>query len=578
MKRILSAALVLAVLMTLLPLGASAAQGGKLAALTFDDGPDPRDTPVLLDGLAQRGVKVTFFLQGQWVQWYPKVARRAYEEGHEIGCHSWDHPELTGLSESEIRSQFEKSYREMAAFCGESADYLVRVPYGSHNATVRRIIDRPLIQWNVDTRDWESLNAYSVRDAILRDIRDGAIILLHDIHRTSVDGVLMAIDILLEEGWEFVTVSELYRRRGVEMTNGAVHYNCRSTGIDLGPIPAPTFSCRETGSGVEVTVRSESDAPVYYTTDGSWPNGDSKIYEGPFLVEDYTSVRAVAAYKINGSRSATVSPRPEDFPLENPEIRMEGGMLELTAQESGAELYYTLNGTPADTDSIPYEGPVEIPGGCTVHAFAWKNGRTSGQTVRYLSERGILSADLDPNSWYFEDMDRLTAMGLLSGVGGDNFAPTGTLTRGMLVTLLMRCSGESLGEWTQESGFADVEPGAWYAEAVEWAWRNGIVSGRSEEVFDPNGNITRQELCRVIHGYLASRGTPLPDGTGMAAQYSDADTIAPWALESVEAMTAAGLIRGIGDAMEPAGQANRAQAAAILVRMMEYQNMQNAEF
>ncbi|MBR2048070.1 MAG: S-layer homology domain-containing protein [Oscillospiraceae bacterium] len=570
MKRILSAVLVLALLMTLAPIGASAAEESKLAALTFDDGPDPRDTPVLLDGLAQRGVSVTFFLLGQWAQWYPAVARRAFEEGHEIGCHSWDHPELTGLTENQVRDQFEKSYQVLDSFCGENADYLVRVPYGSYNSMVRQTIGRPLIQWNVDTRDWESLNAYSVRDAILRDIRDGAIILLHDIHRTSVEGVLMAIDILLEEGWEFVTVSELYRRRGVEMIDGAIHYNCRSTGVDLGPIPAPTFSCRQTAEGVEVTIASESDAPVYYTTDGSWPNGDSPVYTGPFLAEDYSAVRAVAAYKINGSRSATVSPRPWEFPLENPEIRMEGSTLVVTAPDPEAELYYTLDGTDAGPDSPRYDSPLELTGGCTIHAFAWKDGRASGQTVRYLSARGILSADLDPGAWYFEDMDYLASIGLLNGVGGGMFAPGGSLTRGMLVALLLRCSGESLGQWTQESGFADVDPGAWYAEAVEWAWRSGIVSGRSDTVFDPNGPITRQELCCVIHRFLAWMENPLPEGTGMAAQYSDADTIAPWAMESVEAMTAAGLIRGIGDSMAPNGQANRAQVATILVRMLAY--------
>lgn len=575
MKRLFSLILLCALLLPLLPVRA-AASGTKLAALTFDDGPDPRDTPLLLDGLAARGVKVTFFVQGERVGWYPSVARRAYEEGHELASHSWDHPELTELTDEQIRAQFAQSYALMDEICGSGTEYLVRPPYGSTNSRVRETIARPLIHWSVDTLDWQSLNEYDVRDAILRDTYDGAIILLHDIHRTSVYGVLMAIDIMLEEGWEFVTVSELYRRRGVALENGKTYYHCRPTGTDLGSIVQPSFDCRETASGTEITIASPSGAPVYYTTDGSYPNGTSTLYTGPFTVTDHTSVRAVAAWKLNGSRSETVSPRLSDFPCEAPQLRVEGGVMTLHHEKENVELHYTLDGTPATMESPLYTGPVAIPSGTTIHAVAGNPYRPSQQTVRHLSQRGILSADLEPGAWYFDAMDDLAERGLLNGVGGDRFAPQNALTRGMLVTLLYRCSGETLGQWSQQSGFADVDPAMYYAEAVEWAWRGGMVNGYSDTEFRPDGPITREELCCIIQRYLTRQGTPLPSGAGTAQQYPDHESIHDWAVESVESMTASGLIQGTGRGMEPAGQATRAQVAVILVRMMTYQEAQQA--
>lgn len=571
-------ALLLAAMLTvgLFPVSASAAEGSKLIALTFDDGPDRYDTPVLLEGLAQRGVPVTFFVLGDRAEWYPGVLRQAYEQGHEIGCHSYDHPDLTDLTVAQIRDQFEKSYAALDAVCGEGTEYLVRPPYGSTDSQTREAIDRPLILWNVDTLDWESLNAWKVCQAILDYAEDGAIVLLHDIHRTSVEGALMAIDILLEEGYEFVTVSELYRRRGVELENGKRYYSCRGYSRDAGPIPAPELHFALTEQGVEVTITADTDAPVYYTTDGSYPSGESLRYTGPFLVDRDTRIRAVAAYKLNGSRSETVSAYPGDFPCEDPQIQVENMILTLR-QNQGAPIHYTLDGSAPTLDSPLYQGPIAISAGWIRAIAGGGDFQTSGEQRLYCSELGILSADLDPGMWYFDPMNELAARGLMNGVGNHCFAPNQTLTRGMLVTLLYRCSGLSLGDWAQTSAFADVLRDQYYAEAVEWAWRNGIVSGYSESEFRPNGPITRQELCKIVDGYLTFSGAALPRAEGAAAEYEDAALIQPWALESVEAMTASGLLRGNGRGMDPTGTATRAQVATILVRMLEHAENKHGE-
>ena len=218
MKRILSLLLALVLVLTIVPvvpLKAEAKTGGKLVALTFDDGPSSKYTAQLLDGLKERGVPVTFFMLGENAASNRKLVKRAYEEGHEIACHTWDHPNLTKCSDSKIKKQMEDTFEELDRACGDEADYLVRPPYGSTNAHVRSLIANPLIYWSVDSEDWSLLNTEKVRKKIVAESYDGCIILCHDIHKTTIPAALQAIDDLMDLGYEFVTVSELYRRRGV---------------------------------------------------------------------------------------------------------------------------------------------------------------------------------------------------------------------------------------------------------------------------------------------------------------------------------------------------------------------------
>ena len=573
MKRILALILVLLLIVTAVPIRASAAQGGKLVALTFDDGPDYYDTDRLLDGLKERDVNVTFFMLGANAKANMHLVERAYEDGHEIASHSWDHPELTSLSDSQIHWQFDETAKVLDQVCGEGTEYLVRPPYGSTNQRVRDAIDSPLIHWSVDTLDWQLLNSYDVRDVILREAFDGGIILLHDIHSTSVSGALMAIDILLDWGYEFVTVSELYRRRGVEMENHEWHYMCRPNGTDLGPIPTPVITYTTNRKTMEITITADTDAPIYYTTDGSVPNGESTLYTGPFTVPYPCDIRAVAAYKLNGSRSDTAILAFGKTPCSAPQIQVEDMTLTITHDAQDVDIYYTLDGTPATTQSTLYTGPVKLEGECCIRAIAGGGFyQMSRETVRYCSVNSRLYADVKPTDWYFDPIDRLVSMGIMHGVGNDCFNPNGKLTRGMLVALLYRCSGEDLGdEWEKTNTFGDVKDSAYYAEAVEWAYRNGIVNGYSAQVFRPDGNITREEMCRVIDGYLTHKGNPLPAGESCKPLFADYNKIARWALPSVEAMVGVGLIMGDGVRMNPKGHATRAEVASVLVRMMDYQ-------
>lgn len=573
MKKVLSIVLALALVLTVIPFNVSAASGDKLIALTFDDGPDANDTPRLLDGLKARGVSVTFFVQGQSLEWGSRYVSRAYAEGHEIGSHSWSHPNLPDLSTEAALEQFEKTGALLDQICGEGNEYLIRPPYGNTTSEFREEIDAPLIHWSVDTLDWELLNEYAVRDAILEEAYDGAIVLLHDIHATTVDGALMAIDVLLARGYELVTVSELFRRRGIELEDGLRYYQQKPNGTDLGPIPEPKITYTTDKVTMSITITPGSDAPVYYTTDGSAPTVHSKVYTEPFTVEYPCNIRAVAAYKLNGSRSKTAVLAMGVTPCDPPEMQVENMTLTLIHELEDIDVHYTVDGSEPTLESPLYTGPVEVKGGHYIRAIAGGGFYAKSKEIKlYCSENGNLYADVGPGDWYYAPIDELVTLGLMNGVGNYRFAPSIKLTRAMMVTLLYRCSGDGLGDgWEKTSQFADVPSDKYYAEAVEWAYRNGIVNGDSLKTFRPDGSITRQEMCKVIDGYLAYRGCPLARGESCRGLFSDYSRIGSWALSGVEAMVAAGLIRGDGGRMNPDGNATRAEVATVLSRMLDYE-------
>ncbi|MEV0614137.1 polysaccharide deacetylase family protein [Nonomuraea sp. NPDC050404] len=180
----------------------------KCVALTFDDGPG-KHTDALLGHLAAYRARATFFVVGQNVAANPDIVRRAYEAGHEIGGHTWSHPNLTKLSAAEVRSQFDRADQAIKAAIGV-APKLVRPPYGAFNETVRMQTERPLVMWSVDTLDWRLRDSAKVTDKTLKSVRPGSVILFHDTHPTTVAAMPRVLKALSERGYRFVTVSQLY--------------------------------------------------------------------------------------------------------------------------------------------------------------------------------------------------------------------------------------------------------------------------------------------------------------------------------------------------------------------------------
>ena len=203
------------------------ADAPKIIAFTFDDGPHRGSTDTLLDGLLERGAKATFFLVGQEIDGARDLVRRMRDEGHQIGNHTWSHRRLDELSKDETVQEIGKTDALLQSVAGDGA-YWLRPPYGFLREDAKEFVNVPLILWSVDPRDWESRDAGKVFDAVLRDVRPGSIILMHDIYPTSVDAALRLMDTLAADGYRFVTVEELLRQYGVTPVPGTSYRNANA--------------------------------------------------------------------------------------------------------------------------------------------------------------------------------------------------------------------------------------------------------------------------------------------------------------------------------------------------------------
>lgn len=182
----------------------------KCIALTFDDGPSSKNTPKLLDILAKEEVPVTFFVLGTQAKAFPKIVARAAEEGHEIASHTWKHANLTTLSGKALKKDLNDSNKAISKAIG-TAPHLVRPPYGATNSDVSKAAKAQglaLVMWDIDTLDWQHRDPKkTLKNA--KDAKAGSIVLMHDIHSTTVEAVPKVIKALRKEGFTFVTVSQL---------------------------------------------------------------------------------------------------------------------------------------------------------------------------------------------------------------------------------------------------------------------------------------------------------------------------------------------------------------------------------
>lgn len=177
-------------------------------ALTFDDGPHPSCTPLLLDGLKERGVKVTFFVIGVNVEQYPELVKREYEEGHIVGNHTYNHVEITRIDSEKAKEEIEKTSRAVERITGHPTEYM-RPPFGAWQKDLEMEMNVIPVLWTVDPLDWTTENEDEIVNKVVTDVQENDMILLHDCYKSSVNAALRIIDLLQEEGYEFVTVDEL---------------------------------------------------------------------------------------------------------------------------------------------------------------------------------------------------------------------------------------------------------------------------------------------------------------------------------------------------------------------------------
>lgn len=184
----------------------------KVVALTFDDGPNPATTNQALDTLSKYGIKATFFVLGKNVSGNEEILKRMKSDGHVIGNHSWSHPVLSKLSLDEAKKQITDTEDALTKVLGSSSK-LMRPPYGAITDDIRNSLDLSFIMWDVDSLDWKSKNEASILTEIQRQVRNGSIILMHDIHAETVNALPKIIDYLKEQGYHFVTVPEMLNSR-----------------------------------------------------------------------------------------------------------------------------------------------------------------------------------------------------------------------------------------------------------------------------------------------------------------------------------------------------------------------------
>ena len=185
---------------------------GSYIAMTFDDGPSAVLTPKLLDLLAARHIKATFFVNGENVAEHPEIVAKAAKEGHEIGNHSWSHPNFGKMSQENVRTQVQRTDDTIKSATGKRPT-LLRPPYGSITEREKRWIHDEfgydIILWDVDPLDWKRPGPAVVRSRILKETRPGSIVLSHDIHPGTIEAMPSTLDELEAKGFKFVTVSEL---------------------------------------------------------------------------------------------------------------------------------------------------------------------------------------------------------------------------------------------------------------------------------------------------------------------------------------------------------------------------------
>ena len=193
----------------------------KLIALTFDDGPN-YNTSKVLDVLAKYNVKATFFVLGSKAKDNKKILKREYDSGMEIGNHTFNHLLLTKYKENVIKDEIDKTSSVIFEVTGRYPK-LLRPSYGAYNNTIKKIGDMPIIIWDIDTLDWKYHNSKRIASRVINKVKDGDIILMHDIYSATANSLNIIIPELQNRGYTFVTIPELFYYKEITLEKGRVY-------------------------------------------------------------------------------------------------------------------------------------------------------------------------------------------------------------------------------------------------------------------------------------------------------------------------------------------------------------------
>lgn len=193
----------------------------KLIAFTFDDGPS-YNTSAVIDVLAKYNVTATFFLTGKNIEGNEKIVKKLSDNNMEIGNHTYNHLLLTKYKEEKIKEEIDKT-NNLIYNITNSYPTLLRTSYGSVNKIIKKVSNMPIIIWNIDTLDWKYKNSNNIANKILNKAKDGDIILMHDIYKSTLNSLDIVIPKLLENNYQIVSVSELFYYKELELEKGKVY-------------------------------------------------------------------------------------------------------------------------------------------------------------------------------------------------------------------------------------------------------------------------------------------------------------------------------------------------------------------
>lgn len=193
----------------------------KMIALTFDDGPN-YNTSKIIDVLNKYDIKATFFVLGSRAINNKDILKKMVDSGMEIGNHTYNHLLLTKYDDNKIRSEIEDT-SEVIYSATKKRPKLLRPSYGSVNNKIKKVANMPIIIWDIDTLDWKYHNSKRITSRVVNKVRDGDIILMHDIYSASLNALSNIIPILQDNGYEFVTIDELFYYKGISLENGKVY-------------------------------------------------------------------------------------------------------------------------------------------------------------------------------------------------------------------------------------------------------------------------------------------------------------------------------------------------------------------
>lgn len=274
---------------------------GNYVALTFDDGPSAANTPRVLDILRNHGAHGTFFVVGESVNRNSGILSRAVSEGNEIGVHTWSHIKMTGSSSERINSEVSRSIDAITAATGQ-APRLIRPPYGAVNASIVNSMFENYgltsVLWDVDTRDWQHPGVDVVVSRAVGNARSGSIILVHDIHASTLAALEGIVTGLQARGFKLVTVSEL-----MALAKHAAANPAAATAPAASPVAAPAAPTAAPAP-VVATAAPAIPAPVNAPASHLVPRTTRSMGSATIGKAPAPAVESPAAPAVSGGASA----------------------------------------------------------------------------------------------------------------------------------------------------------------------------------------------------------------------------------------------------------------------------------